>query len=149
DLELDEYLVDDNKNDEFWIGEPELVDWTTQIGYVFGRISPRMEIHPTLVFDNLKKYMKAHDTQLSCDSLRRLKIHIIKQNETSYDSWSAYNCLYAEVTLNNEVYILRNGVWYSVNKNFVASIDKALEHIDHYDVTLPLYSYDREEDYNK
>ncbi|HBX9995378.1 TPA: sporadically distributed protein, TIGR04141 family [Klebsiella variicola] len=149
ELELDEYLVDDSKNEEFWIGEPELVDWATQVGYVFGRISSRMEIHPTLVFDNLKKYMQVHGIQLSCESLRKLKIHIIKQNETSYDSWSAFNCLYAEVTVNGEVYILRDGVWYSVNRNFVASIDKSLERIEHYDVKLPVYNCEREEHYNE
>ncbi|MDM1842910.1 TIGR04141 family sporadically distributed protein, partial [Serratia ureilytica] len=52
DLELNEYLKDDDRSEEFWIGEPELVDWTAQIGYVFGRITSRSEIHPTLVFDN-------------------------------------------------------------------------------------------------
>lgn len=150
ELELDEHLADENRSEEFWIGEPELVDWTTQIGYVFGRIKPKMEIHPTLVFDNLKKHLISQGEPLCCESLRRLSIHIIKDNETSYDSWSAFNCLYAEVPhKSGEIYILRNGMWYLVNNTFVDSIDKALERILPYNIELPLYNHDREEKYNK
>lgn len=149
ELELDEYLLDENRSEEFWIGEPELVEWTTQIGYVFGRIKPRMEIHPTLVFDNLKRHLISVGENLNCEVLKKLNIHIIKQNETSYDSWSAFNCLYAEVTNCNETYILRNGIWYSVNNNFVASVDKALERIFPYEIELPEYNHEREDEYNE
>ncbi len=149
DLELNEYLKDDDKSEEFWIGEPELVDWTAQIGYVFGRITSRSEIHPTLVFDNLKKYISLNKLDLNCDVLKSLKIHIIKENEISYDSWSAFNCLYAEVKNKNETYILRNGSWYAVNASFIASLDKSLESVLPYDFELPIYNHLREDEYNK
>ncbi|WP_411750664.1 TIGR04141 family sporadically distributed protein [Serratia marcescens] len=149
DLELNEYLKDDDRSEEFWIGEPELVDWTAQIGYVFGRITSRSEIHPTLVFDNLKKYISLNKLDLSCDVLKSLKIHIIKENEISYDSWSAFNCLYAEVKNKNETYILRNGSWYAVNASFIASLDKSLESVLPYDFELPIYNHLREDEYNK
>ncbi len=149
DLELNEYLKDDDRSEEFWIGEPELVDWTAQIGYVFGRITSRSEIHPTLVFDNLKKYISLNKLDLNCDVLKSLKIHIIKENEISYDSWSAFNCLYAEVKNKNETYILRNGSWYAVNASFIASLDKSLESVLPYDFELPIYNHLREDEYNK
>ncbi|HGM5460127.1 TPA: TIGR04141 family sporadically distributed protein [Serratia marcescens] len=149
DLELNEYLKDNDRSEEFWIGEPELVDWTAQIGYVFGRITSRSEIHPTLVFDNLKKYISLNKLDLNCDVLKSLKIHIIKENEISYDSWSAFNCLYAEVKNKNETYILRNGSWYAVNASFIASLDKSLESVLPYDFELPIYNHLREDEYNK
>ncbi|MCX4179835.1 sporadically distributed protein, TIGR04141 family [Enterobacter sp. HSTU-ASh6] len=149
ELELNERLIDDNKNDNFWIGEPELVDWSLQIGYVIGRVSSRAPIHQTLSFDILKDYINSTGQILSCDSLKRINIHIIKENETTYDSWSAYNCLYAEVTSNDELYILRNGTWYTVNIDFVASVDRALKNLMPYDIELPLYNHEREEQYNE
>ncbi|MGG7520844.1 TIGR04141 family sporadically distributed protein [bacterium BS0013] len=149
ELELNERLIDDNKNDNFWIGEPELVDWSLQIGYVIGRVSSRAPIHQTLSFDILKDYINSTGQILSCDSLKRINIHIIKENETTYDSWSAYNCLYAEVTNNDELYILRNGTWYTVNIDFVASVDRALKNLMPYDIELPLYNHEREEQYNE
>lgn len=149
ELELNDYLLDESKNENFWIGEPELVDWSSQIGYVIGRVSPRAPIHQTLSFDTLKNYLNSNGQVLSCDALKKINIHIIKENEVTYDSWSAYNCLYAEVTSNDELYILRNGTWYTVNVGFVASIDRSLKTITPYDIELPLYNHEREEQYNK
>lgn len=149
ELELNEHLADENRSEEFWIGEPELVDWTSQIGYSFGRISPKMEIHPTLVLENFKRYLVSHQLDLNCETLKSTKINIIKDNESSYESWSAFNCLYAEIVSNGEVYILRNGVWYSVNTNFIASIDRALAGVLPYEHDLPVYNHAREDEYNK
>jgi uncharacterized protein (TIGR04141 family) len=47
-----------------------------------------------------------------------------------------------------EQYILRNGLWYKVNTDFVANVDKYLENLDPYEFKFNIYSHDREEDYN-
>lgn len=80
--------------------------------------------------------------------MKSTKIHIIKENEVSFNSWSAFNCLYAEIENRGESYILRNGEWYLVNTNFLASINKELQNIFPYEFQLPQFNHEREEHYN-
>jgi uncharacterized protein (TIGR04141 family) len=148
DSELDEQLKIDNKCLEFWLGEPEIVDWKTQTGYSFD-LYKRSEIHPTLSLLKMKSYFKNKNIPFCCENMKNQKIHIMNNDDTSYNWWSAYSCLYAEVENNGELYILRNNTWYLVNIDFAERIDKSLEKIKYYDYELPLYNHDREEDYNR
>jgi len=149
DSELDDLFKDEKRHSEFWLGEPEIVDWSNQIGYVFGKFHSRCDIHPTLTINNLKTHLFKHKINLDCNSLRNLKIHIIRSDETSYDCWTAYSCLYAEVETNGEIYILRNNTWYLVKTDFVRRVDNELSAIESYDFQLPIYKHNREDEYNE
>ncbi|GAA0350594.1 hypothetical protein GCM10009092_13740 [Bowmanella denitrificans] len=146
DLELDDILgKGEFKN--MWLGEPEIIDWESQVGYSFDlyQKTPR---HVVLKIDDLVKYFGEKGIPLTSESLKDQSIHINDSEYNSIKKWSAYRCLYAEVSTENEQYILRNGQWYIVNTDFVASVDKYLEGFDVYDFKFPTYSHDREEDYN-
>ncbi|RDE22888.1 sporadically distributed protein, TIGR04141 family [Motiliproteus coralliicola] len=147
DLELDDVLA---KNDfkNMWLGEPEIIDWESQVGYSFDlyQKTPR---HVVLKINDLVQYFKEKDVSLTSDNLKSQTIHINDNEYTSIKKWSAYRCLYAEVTSDKEHYILRNGQWYIVNTDFVDSVDKYLEGFDSYDFKLPTYAHDREEEYNE
>ena len=149
DAELDDLLTDETKQSELWLGEPEIVNWSNQIGYVFGSVHSRCEIHPTLSIGNLKKYLSKNKLPLDCCSLKNLKIHIINSEEISHDWWTAYSCLYAEVETNGEIYILRNNTWYSVKDDFIKRVDRELAAIETYDFQLPVYNHNREDGYNQ
>ncbi|POE05383.1 TIGR04141 family sporadically distributed protein [Pectobacterium odoriferum] len=148
DLELDELLKHEDKHHEFWLGEPEIIDWESQIGYSFDPYKKSKGAYQTLSFFKLKEYLNKKDIPFCCDSLKTQKIYIVSETESTYKWWSAYNCLYAEVETNGELYILRNNTWYSVNGNFLEKIDQALEKITLYDYNLPIYNHDREDEYN-
>ncbi len=147
DSELDSRLELNDSQDILWLGEPEIIDWESQTGYAF-ELYQNAPLYPTLSLDGLKKHLHKHGVEFNCDEIKKQKVHIINDNEKSHKSWSAYLCLYAEIILGNEQYILRNGVWYQISSDFEKYINRSLSEIKHYESKLPTYNHDREDEYN-
>lgn len=144
DMELDEQLAADAYH-EFWLGEPEIVDWEFQLGYSFD-LYPRSPRYIVLSFQDFISYLNGVSP-----TVQLLKDHIIHVNNSEYQSiksWSVYRCLYAEINFGGDQYILRNGIWYKVNHNFVSIVDDYLSDLEIHDFKFPLYAHDREEEYN-
>ncbi|MCU9951557.1 TIGR04141 family sporadically distributed protein [Pseudomonas sp. PDM13] len=146
DLELDDYLKA-GKTAGFWVGEPEVVDWESQVGYSFDMYSntPR---HVVLDMDDLFCHIAGKGLTLTADSLRLTTVHVNDSEYRDVKSWSAYRCLYAELTVGGEYYILRNGIWYRVDQNFVNKIDNYFVDLQPYGHTMPKYIHDSEGEYN-
>lgn len=147
DLELDDVLAQKDFSN-MWLGEPEVVDWESQIGYSFGlyQKTPR---HIVLRLEDLVQHFNDKGTPLTSENLKAQIVHINDNEFNSIKKWTAYRCLYAEVALGDEKYILRNGLWYRVNTDFEEEINKYLEGLETYEFEFPLYSHDREEEYNE
>jgi len=145
DLELDQYL-DSNKFDHFWLGEPEIVDWESQIGYSFD-MYPKTLRHAVLSFDDYIKYLNGEPPTV--ELMKGSTIHINNSEYQSVKSWPVYRCLYAEIKFGKDQYILRNGIWYKINSDFVSAVDDYLSDIDIHSFKFPIYSHDDEGDYNK
>lgn len=144
DLELDKCLKT-MAPENFWLGEPEIVDWESQIGYSFSRY-PNSPRHVVLLFQDYLDYLGG-----DLPSVERMKSDVIHVNNSEYQSvksWSVYRCLYTEISFDGSQYILRNGVWYKVNNDFVSAVNEYLEELEEYDFQFPVYSHDREEEYN-
>lgn len=146
DLELDDELSK-TKLENMWLGEPEIIDWENHLGYSFD-LYPKTPRHIVLSTDDLVQYFEDRKISLTSNSLKSQVVHINDSEYKSVKCWSAYRCLYAEVAVGNEQYILRNGCWYRVDVDFASRVDKYLENLDLYDFKFPLYTHDREEDYN-
>lgn len=146
DLEIDNYLFDFNFCKGFWLGEPEVVDWTRQAGYCFEARSK--EYHTTLSLKNLYDFYKRKGISTSVYEFKNHSIYVLDDSEKSYTKWSVYDCLYAEINYDNNYYILRAGEWFKVNVEFIERVDKFLSKIKPYERILPKYYHDREEFYN-
>lgn len=147
DLELDSALKN-GKTSNFWLGEPEIVDWENQIGYSFDNYK-KTPVHVVLSLDDYHNHLKGKNRELSIDSLKNDLVHINNSEYSSIKSWSVYRCIYAELVVGEEQYILRDGIWHRVNTDFVKSIDDYLNNeIKACNYLLPIYDHDREEDYN-
>ncbi|POD76977.1 sporadically distributed protein, TIGR04141 family [Pseudomonas syringae group genomosp. 3] len=146
DLEL-ESVISGPSLDNFWLGEPEVVDWEIQLGYSFDLYS-RTERYVVLDLKNLISHLKSKSIKLSVDALKHTQIHINDHQYHSIKSWPAYKCLYAELVYGGESYILRNALWYKVNSEFLKTIDNYLSSLTSYKIPLPRYDEDREEEYN-
>lgn len=136
------------KNSVLWLGEPEVVDWESQIGYSFD-MYPSTPRHVVLKFDELASYLRDHARSLTVETLKSQIVHINNSEYESTRSWTAYRCLYAELALGGERYMLRNGVWFQAEPDFVAMIDAYIAGIDPYPFKLPIYAFDREDEYNE
>lgn len=130
-----------------WLGEPEVVDWEAQIGYSFDQYQNTLR-HVVLRLDDLVSYLNSHNRPVNVETLKTQLIHINNSEYQSTRCWSAYRCLYVELALGNERYMLRNGVWFQAEPDFVAKVDSYLAGIEIYPFDFPIYAFDREEDYN-
>lgn len=131
-----------------WLGEPEIVDWESQTGYSFD-LRPNTPRHVVLQLSELRAYLAGKGLSLTVDAVRQTTVHVNDANYEPVKSWSAYRCLYAEIPDGKHRYVLRHGDWYEVDADFVQEIDKSMSTIQTYGFSLPLYSLDREEDYNE
>lgn len=147
ELELDSSLKKGNI-DNIWLGEPEIVDWEAQIGYSFDLYS-RTPRHVVLKLSDYADYLREQKMDLSVESLKNGVVHANNNEYQSIRSWSVYRCLYAEIAVEKEIYILMNGLWYRVNPDFIKTVDLYLSNLDSYVYKFPVYSHDREEDYNE
>lgn len=144
DLELNQHFNTGKFND-FWLGEPEIIDWENQIGYSFD-MYPKTLRHVVLSFSDYITFLAG-----ITPTVELMKNHVVHVNNSEYQSvkcWSIYRCLYAEVNYDANCYILRNGVWYKINNDFVTAVDEYLKDLKIYPLKFPIYSHDREEDYN-
>jgi len=149
DLELDDILKDfPQRTAGIILGEPEVVDWESNVGYSFD-LRGKTPRHLVLELGHLADYLKEHENKLCTDTLKHQLIHINNAEHQSIKHWLAYRCLYAEIKVGKENYILRNGNWYSIDENFVNQVDAALSQLDQPPISLPIYNHDREDEYNE
>jgi len=148
DTELDK-LLSKGAVTSLWLGEPEIVDWESQIGYSFDNYdkTPR---HIVLELSQLELYLAKKGQTLTVDVLKSQPIHVNDSEYKAVKSWPAYRCLYAEITYRNEQYILRNGTWYRIKKSFMDEIDEYLKSwLPSCALAFPMYANKREDEYNK
>lgn len=137
--------IQSGSNTKIWLGEPEIVDWETNLGYSFGMDKIT---YPVLNLHRLTTYISNKHGVISISNLKNEIIHCLDSSYSSFKQWSAYRSIYAEITWNGCTYMLRNGVWYKVADTFVDSINDALSRIPHYTITLPEFDHNDERHYN-
>lgn len=147
---LDSYLSEklEIADDQIWLGEPEIVDWEDQVGYSFD-LRSRTPRHAVLSYSKLVEYFQGQCRPVSVQALKSQLIHANDAQYRARQSWPAYRCLYAELKIGTEQYLLRNGHWYQAEASFVESINDFLErHVRPYPHDLPTYGAGREDEYN-
>ena len=98
---------------------PEIVEWSEIKGFKY----LRKLILDDIYIDKVKKSLLKPLTDMK--QLRKKKIIAISSSDDSnIHCWTAAKCLYGEITYQKEVYILSNGKWYHVNRNFVKQINQ-------------------------
>ncbi len=149
---LDDALTDALQSvprpENLWLGEPEIVDWETQTGYSFDQRSKTAR-HCTLELDRLIDYIAERGDKPSATLLRSISVHVNDVNYQSIKSWAAYRCIYAELPMGNETYILRNGLWYEVSRKFVDEIDAHFNRLEAEPAKMPVYKHANEALYNE
>lgn len=150
---LDMELLDAIKLGDFsdiLLGEPEIVDWERQIGYCFERWK-KSPIYPVVALEHFIEHCKTNDIDVTLDVIKNKNIHVINEQYETVKTWSIYRCLYAEIKNGDRSYVLRNGMWYCADRDFLAIIDNEINKINTYEDSsvMPIYSFENEEDYIK
>jgi uncharacterized protein (TIGR04141 family) len=67
---------------------------------------------------------------LTIEDLHRRKVSVISATtEAVGQQWSVYRCIYAEVEMDGATYLLNNGQWYKIDKDFVSTINGHVDQI--------------------
>lgn len=147
---LDALLLKKIENKDFakvWMAVPEVVDWVDIKGF---RYLKRKEAE--LLDDlDIKAFLAAADGKdVNTDFLKTSRIFLISsKTDAVSEEWSAYRCIYAELEYKGKVYILNNGKWYEIVKDFADQISKGFSKMEQSTVTLIDYAHNGEGAYNE
>ena len=91
---------------------------------------------------------------LSLDFLKRKIVYCIgAQNDEIKHQWNAFSCLYCEEqdATKKKTYLLSNGKWYEIESDFAQQVNTDFLKLRDAGstLTLPPYSHENENDYNK
>jgi len=148
DMELLDLMQTDHLSTNVWLGEPEIVDWESQIGYSFD-LRERTSIHKTLQLPTLLEYLIEQENELTTAALKNHSIYAIDNHFTPLKKWPSYRCIYAEIANGPQTYILRNGDWYEIKQSFIQRVDGQLSKLEVDTIEMPAFKHDNEAAYNK
>lgn len=134
----------DGKTEELSLAPPEIVDWEHVAGfrYPFDRRRPRgpdgAVTHPDLRVDTLVRGLEhaGELDQVGSDFVRRRSIEAVNANGDPVHRWPIWRTLVAEVNLAGRVYVLDEGEFFLVNRDYLAELNAFVDAIP--DSTLPL-----------
>ncbi len=122
---LDECLTGSATNYKIWLAVPELVEWQDIKGFYFG--NGKDTLFEDVTFDAFKEIVT---DGINVQKLQSVDVNALHANgEKIAYSWSAYQCLYAEVSLDNTAYILINSEWYRLKDDFITETNNKYQNI--------------------
>jgi len=147
--ELYNKLLQKFSNEDYtnlWLSIPEIIDWDTVKGFTY--TNGKNILYPDI---NLEGFLDTVDDKesITIDLLKRRRVFCADDNHNPvFKSWPIHKCLYAEIDCNDEKYILNDGKWHKVSKDFVAKTNDDFGGIAKSSLTLPDYSGGGEGKYN-
>lgn len=148
--ELDERLVELIRTkplDRCWMAVPDIVEWGNIDGFRFG-LSKRNPKYDDIHLDKFLQELR-DPGEVTISQLRQHRVLCIGEDDRLVHQWPVYKCIYCELDVDKESYLLSGGKWYRVTKDFVADVNAAFASIPRYSTDLPEYDDASEETYNE
>lgn len=152
-VKLNEKIIQKITNDDrdrLWVATPEQIDWSENQGFAIKQYRNGNSLEEDLSLSSIIEQIGAD--RINVESLRHTPVLAISSTTGNVrHTWTAYNCLYAEIDRNDCTYLLTNGSWYEINSAFVSTINGDFLSIPHTTVKFPEYSQEHENEaaYNK
>jgi uncharacterized protein (TIGR04141 family) len=138
---LDEALVRKIKRSEtekIWLAPPEIIDWDDIRGFTY-RSAQSAQLYDDLTLEGYLEDGRTK-TEITPDDLRHDHVYCLSASvDEEVDRWSIRSCLIAEIEYDEELYLLSDGTWFRINKDFAADIDRVVGSIS--PTTTPLQPY--------
>ncbi len=145
---LNDRVIEHLTNKEFsraWLSIPEILDWTIIEGFKYGN-RESSPLHGDVRLQDYLEEVKPSNIDLAF--LKRRRIHATSANGDVIDEWPLFRCLYCEIELNNDTYLLTNGKWYRVGSQFLERVNTAYAAMPFSSLQLPNYTDKSEGAYN-
>jgi uncharacterized protein (TIGR04141 family) len=138
--------------DAFDLAPPEIVDWTRVDAFRYHFEARQHGKHPDLrPIDFLNGVQAAGELDdLSLEYLQRKRIAALDGGDHVAGHWSVWRCLSCEFTLGDDTFILDEGAFFQVERNFLLNLNHQIDEIALAMVALPAAEPGmRESDYNR
>ena len=128
--DLDDKLIEKiNTNDTegvlYWLAIPEVIIWENTKCFTYNN-KPNTPEYQDIAFDDFRNSLQENTANtISIDLLKKKKVSQIDTNDNTIDNWSIYKCLYAEIDLETEKYLLVSWKYYSVDRLYKNRIEEA------------------------
>jgi uncharacterized protein (TIGR04141 family) len=102
--------------DKVWMAVPEVINWSDLKGFRYGD-RKSADLHDDL---NVRDFLASLNGVPPTTEIFKGQ-HVCMISATTDDvalRWTAFSCLYAEILLNDQLYILNNAKWYAIAKSF-------------------------------
>ena len=137
----------DGELGKIWMAVPEVVDWVDIKGFQYLRRKDSNLVDDLDIKDFL---VSLGNATLNMGTLKGARILVVSSKTDSVvERWSAYQCIYAELENDGLVYILTNGKWFEINKDFAEQIRNGFAQMEQSAVGLLNYDHKDEAAYNE
>lgn len=127
-----------------WLSIPEIIEWTAVRGFMYTH--GRRTVYPDI---NFHGFLQTVDEPLTLELLRQRKVYCADADfRPTFKTWPVYKCMYAEIDHNEAKYVLNDGKWFTVAKDFLARIKAEYDAIPGSKLKLPAYTGGGEGAYN-
>jgi uncharacterized protein (TIGR04141 family) len=118
-----------------YLAPPTVVDWEAGAGFVYSS-SLSTSQYSDLDFDDFAASHRS-DWRLTAESLRHTHISLRADNGADLDRWPAFNCVIYETEIGDRLYVLCEGDWYSVERDFAKRVAEDMHSLAETRLTLP------------
>lgn len=130
-------VINESRHTDFHMAPPEIFAWEDYTGFSFStepeKAGPRIELES-------KDYIETIKDELPLD-IAGLKKHQVRAKSTEtdqwYDMWPVYDCIIFETSTRNNHYVLHEGSWFRVEKQFADRLNEEIKNIPKADIELP------------
>ena len=124
----------------------KIIQWDSIDGFKYG-FGPRSPMHYDI---HLPEFLeeKLSGEEITIDKIKNRHVSAVTEDDSTVHSWSLYKCIYTEVVLHNQTFILNGGYWYQVDKDFVKRIDDFYNSLPKCSLNFPEYNHNTETEYN-
>jgi uncharacterized protein (TIGR04141 family) len=138
---------------KIWLAVPEIISWENLDGFAYriGVSNPQRAgpvLHPDVDLDGWLIETKLQ-ARVTLTNLTNRKVFQCFKDGREPEAWSVYRCLNAEIDIGDAKYILNDGDWYNVDREYVKDVDQFYQSIPASILVLPPYGTKTEPKYLK
>lgn len=128
-----------------WMAIPEIIDWDRIQNFKLkNNIAPVDDIYVAIVMNDV--------FSSSIENVVKLKsgyVEALDAEGNTVGRWSYYKCIYGEVEHNDNLYIINNGKWFKVSRDYVDIIKQTYNEVATCQTQFIAYTYGSEGAYNE
>lgn len=107
-----------------WLAVPEVVDWSSFDSFRFSSVPERSGHLDDLFVTELLSAFRG--TIGDAAELRKARVEM-HRTDASKKTWNVYRCVYAEVEVGDQKYVLNAGFWYRIARDLVELVNDTMK----------------------